>query len=198
MSDGLARAVGAAAEALRGALLADLVHGPDRGALDAALRGLEQGAPERSLPLRIGPEGGRSRVLLWDLEPVPEGPFVTGCARDVAAEHRELLRFKALVDAAPDYIAITTLPGERVYANHAGMALLGREGQDPREVKLDEIVAPGGAGRHGRHRPRSHCAETERGGGTALPPRGGSCAPDLNPFARGPRARPMIAAGASS
>jgi PAS domain S-box-containing protein len=95
-------------------------------------------------------------------DPAGEGPLISSIVRDEsevrelnAARERALeqlreahalvLRFEALVEASPDFVAITDLAGQLTYLNPAGRALVGLDPRvDIAQVNLLDLLTPQG------------------------------------------------------
>jgi PAS domain S-box-containing protein len=64
-------------------------------------------------------------------------------ARDITAEVREgaeIRKLTALAEGTSDLVGTALLDGRGTYINPAGMAMLGREGQDPASIRLRDAV----------------------------------------------------------
>ena len=90
-----------------------------------------------------------SQVFFVTRDDAGEPESFASIARDLTPQKRveaELRRFKALVDATSDFIGIARLAerrseGAMEYVNAAGMAMLGRAGEDCRTLTLGDLHA---------------------------------------------------------
>lgn len=60
--------------------------------------------------------------------------------REEKAAEETLARFKALADSTSDLVATASIAGKTTYVNPAGMAMLGRAGEDFANLKLRDVV----------------------------------------------------------
>lgn len=137
------RAVGRSAEELRGRPAADFIHPHDRDAFSEAM-GRIQGAGSQGAAYhgRFTSADGTSRWLSLHGAAAPEAEAIVVTARDVTEGRAELWHFKELIEATTDFVLIADLRGGVLYTNPAGLALVGRAGQDPAALRAADFVPP--------------------------------------------------------
>jgi len=122
--------------------LLDFVHPLDRDTTIAALRELRKGFDVHGLEHRFLCRDGSYRTLVWSASPRPTEDRMFAVVRDITDLHGELHRLKALVDASPDFIGMTTLDGKALYVNPGGMKMTGHEGEDYRTKQIPDFLSP--------------------------------------------------------
>lgn len=106
-------------------------------------RGFWSGEAERKGPDGIVIPVFRTVMLLPDEDGQPEALAFTG--RDLREQRRNealLRRFEVLANSTSDLVATADLKGIATYVNPAGMAMLGRTGEDPSKLRLGDVVPP--------------------------------------------------------
>jgi PAS domain S-box-containing protein len=137
------RAVGRGAEDLRGRPAADFIHPHDRAAFGEAMERIRGAGSEGAVYHgRFTRADGSSRWLsLWGAA-VPEAETIVATARDVTERRAELRHFRALLEVTTDFVLIASLRGEVLFVNPAGLALVGRAGQDPAALRAEDFLPP--------------------------------------------------------
>jgi PAS domain S-box-containing protein len=131
--------VGFAAEELEAKPLVDFVVVGDRARTLAALDAVRGGATavfEHAFQCK----DESLKRLSWSASPRLEEGLIFAVVREVPTSAFDPL--KALADATSDFIVLGTLAGQVVYLNPGGLSMLGRSGQDFRELDATDILAP--------------------------------------------------------
>lgn len=134
-------ALGVSPDELRGTPVAALVHPDDRETWLASMAELRGGAKVVSRRLRFrrkGEQADEYRLFSWSASLRAGREQIYAVAHDITDVDGELRRFKSLAEATTDYIGFGIARGTLVYVNPAGMALLGRAGQDFRTLRPQE------------------------------------------------------------
>lgn len=118
----------------------DLTHPEDREAASFALGEMRDGREESTFEARLLGKDGRYRALAWRASRSAEEEAIIAVARDVTTQNASLRQFKALVDAAPDFIVMKTLESKVFYVNPAGLELIGRSGESPNSLTMADLM----------------------------------------------------------
>lgn len=167
INESFERALGAGSGELLDQPIVDFIHADDRAAFEAAQRLARSGGSSAPFKGRARRRDGSLIFLEWIAFADPESGVVFASAQEIEGGPDELRRLRALVDAAPsfnremvakvkgsaehnrlralaettpDLVATAGFDGRATYVNPAGLAMLGRVGQDVRELRLSSVI----------------------------------------------------------
>jgi PAS domain S-box-containing protein len=111
-----------------------------RAALSEVLERALGGEDVRGAEASLSRDDGEERVLRFSVARAGDGLLLLGeDVTDLATEARE---FRALAEGTSDYVSIAWVDGTIFYINPAGLAMCGREGQDPRSLRIRDFRSP--------------------------------------------------------
>ncbi len=123
----------------------DIIHPDDRAKTHAAIQTLGAGEVLTQFENRHLCKDGSWRVLSWKAAPQPGG-LIYATARDVTEQKRaeeKQQQLLAILDATPDYVAISRLDGKRIYLNPAGRRTIGLSAtEDVTLSRIPDFYAP--------------------------------------------------------
>ncbi len=123
-----------------------LIHPDDREATKAETEKLYSGAMTQQFENRYRCKDGSWRWFSWvAVADLKEG-LIYACARDVTEQKRaeeKQRQLLAILDATPDYMAISRLDGQRIYINPAGRRMIGMdETEDVTQTRIPDFYSP--------------------------------------------------------
>lgn len=138
---------------LNGRLVIDFVDPLDKETTAAALsraldRAVDSGRGtsmrprqrEGSLHARFSHKDGSIRWLAWSFALAPDDGAIVASVRDVTEQRADQRHFFTMLQATPDFVAITGLDGEVLYINPSGLDLIGRTGQGAEALRRRELI----------------------------------------------------------
>ncbi|MBI3874538.1 MAG: PAS domain S-box protein, partial [Verrucomicrobia bacterium] len=140
------RVLGYSMEELLRTPFLDLIHPDDREATKAETEKLYSGAMTQQFENRYRCKDGSWRWFSWVAVAELKDGLIYACARDVTEQKRaeeKQRQLLAILDATPDYMAISRLDGQRIYINPAGRRMIGMdETEDVTLTRIPDFYSP--------------------------------------------------------
>jgi rsbT co-antagonist protein RsbR len=103
------------------------------------MRRLRQGETLSGFEARFLRVGGEAARLSCSGALHPGDRLIYLSARDAGQITSELRRFKAIADGTSDFVGLTDMHSRVLFINPAGLAMLGRTGEDPRTMNMRTV-----------------------------------------------------------